>query len=110
MVAFREHRCRWIRNRPRRDCLDESGVFRHIFRSCRLLLILKAKFQKRILEGWFCCTAGEVLVIATYTLERSLPFYNIHGESERVDSTIAMVIDDVDPLSKLDKLAVPRRT
>ena len=65
VVAFREHRRRWIRNRSRRDCLDESCVFRHIFRSCRLLLMLKAKFQKRILEGWFCCTAGEVLVIAT---------------------------------------------
>ena len=110
MVVFREHRCRWIRNRPRRDCLDESGVFRHISRSCRLQLILKAKFLKRILEGWFCCTAGEFLVITTHTLERSLPFYNFHGESERVDSTIAMVIDDVDPLSKLDKLAMPRQT
>ena len=38
--AFREHRRRWVRNRSRRDCLDESCVFRHIFR--RLLLILKA--------------------------------------------------------------------
>lgn len=30
VVAFREHRRRWIRNRSRRDCLDESCVFRHI--------------------------------------------------------------------------------
>ena len=37
VVVFREQRRRWFQNRSRRDCFDESCVFRHIFRKVQLI-------------------------------------------------------------------------
>jgi hypothetical protein len=76
LAVCREQRRR-VRNRSKRDGLDGSCVFRHIFR--KVLLMLKARLLEKILEGWFCCTAGKYFCHEeSHYRARYLSLYNIH--------------------------------
>jgi hypothetical protein len=96
-VVRREQRRRRVWNRSRRDLLDGSCVFRHIFR--KVLLMSKARLLEKILEGWFCCSAGKYFCHEeSHYRARYLSLYNIHWGSGRTDLTTAVIIDDVDPV------------